>query len=49
MLALLIGFFFFRRGVINIFMLPSPLWFTIILLHMAYIPMAWLGAKIAGN
>lgn len=46
--ALGIGLFFMIGGVINIIMLPSPLWFTIADLALAYIPMAWFGWKIAG-
>ena len=47
-LALLIGFWFLLGGTINVIMLPSPLWFTILDLAVAYIPMAWIGAKLAG-
>ena len=45
--ALLIGTFFLIGGIINIFMLPSPAWFTVLDIVGAYIPMAWLGWKIA--
>lgn len=45
--ALGIGIAFLIGGIINIFMLPSPTWFTILDLAGAYIPMAWLGGKIA--
>ncbi len=45
--ALVIGGFFLIGGVANILMLPSPLWFTITDLLLAYFPMAWLGGKIA--
>lgn len=44
--ALVIGGFFIMGGVINILMLPSPLWFTGIDLVLAYLPMAWIGGKI---
>lgn len=33
----------------NAFMLPSPTWFTILDLAGAYIPMAYLGGKLAIN
>jgi len=46
-LALLIGSFFLIGGVINTFMLPAPNWFIAVDLLFAYIPMAWLGFKIA--
>ena len=44
--ALLIGFFFLIGGIANIIMLPSPVWFTILDLVGAYIPMAWLAFKL---
>ena len=48
--ALGIGAAFLIGGIINIFMLPSPTWFTILDLAGAYIPMAWLGGIMAqGN
>lgn len=45
--ALGIGFFFIIGGIINVISLPSPLWFTILDLAGAYIPMGWIGGKIA--
>lgn len=42
-----IGICFLVGGVMNIFMLPSPIWFTIVDLALAYIPMAYLGGKWA--
>lgn len=47
--ALLIGVFFLIGGTVNVFLLPSPIWFTILDLAVAYIPMAWIGGKIAGG
>jgi hypothetical protein len=47
--ALLIGVLFLIGGIINIFMLPSPIWFTIIDLGGAYIPMAFLGGALANK
>ena len=46
--ALAIGFFFLAGGIMNVFMLPSPLWFTNVDLVGAYIPMGWLGGRLAG-
>lgn len=46
-MALLIGVFFFIGGAINVSMLGGPLWFTVLDLVMAYIPMAYLGGKFA--
>lgn len=45
--ALAIGVLFFIGGLIMIFKLPSPLWFTIVDLLLAYFPMAWLAGKLA--
>ena len=44
-IALLIGVFFFIGGAINVSMLGGPLWFTVLDLVTAYIPMAYLGGK----
>ncbi len=45
-LALVVGVFFLAGGIANILMLPSPLWFTVVDLVGAYIPMAFLGGKL---
>ncbi len=45
--ALVIGVWFLIGGIMNILMLPSPTWFTILDLTLAYIPMAYLGGSIA--
>ena len=47
--ALGIGAFFLIGGIINIFMLPSPAWFTVLDLIGAYIPMGYLGGKLAAE
>ena len=44
--ALGIGAFFLIGGIANVFMLPSPVWFTVLDIMVAYIPMAWLGGKL---
>lgn len=46
-LALLIGAFFLIGGITMAVDLPSPMWFNVLDLVGAYIPMAWLGWKIA--
>ena len=46
-IALLVGIFFLIGGIVNIFMLPSPAWFTVLDIAGAYIPMALLGSRIA--
>ncbi|MBN1406942.1 MAG: hypothetical protein JW956_04100 [Calditrichaceae bacterium] len=47
-LALGIGGFFLIGGIMNVFMLPSPVWFAILDLVGAYIPMGWIGNELAG-
>jgi hypothetical protein len=47
--ALSIGGLFLIGGITVSFMLPAPAWFIVIDLLVAYLPMAWLGAKIAGR
>ena len=44
--ALIIGGFFLAGGIANILMLPSPLWFTILDLVGAYIPVAFIAGKL---
>jgi hypothetical protein len=44
--AMGIGIWFFIGGAINVYMLPSPLWFTVFDLILAYMPMAFLGYKL---
>ena len=45
-LGLVIGVFFLLGGITNAFMLPSPVWFIVVDLVGAYVPMAWIGAKL---
>lgn len=47
--ALGIGIWFLIGGIMNIFMLPSPTWFTITDLVFAYIPMSYLAAMLVTN
>jgi hypothetical protein len=47
-LALVIGVVFLAGGIANAFMLPGPAWFDVVDIVGAYIPMAWLGARLAG-
>ena len=46
--ALVVGAIFLAGGISMVRMLPSPLWFSVCDLVLAYIPMAWLGARL-GN
>jgi len=45
--ALGIGVFFLLGGISAVFMLPSPTWFAVLDLSLAYIPMAYLAGKLA--
>jgi len=45
-LALVIGAFFLIGGIMNVFMLHSPVWFTLVDLVAAYIPMAYFAGKL---
>lgn len=46
--ALAIGVLFLLGGIANIMMLPSPLWFSVVDLAGAYLPMAWLAGILGG-
>ena len=41
--AVMTGLVFLVGGIMNVRMLPAPLWFNILDLAAAYLPMAWLG------
>jgi len=45
-LAIVIGVFFLVGGIINVMMLPSPIWFSALDILVAYLPMAYLGGKL---
>ena len=45
--ALGIGVFFLIGGISMVFMIPSPIWFAILDLSVAYIPMGWLSGRLA--
>lgn len=45
--ALVVGVCFLVGGVMNAMMLPSPMWFNVVDLVGAYIPMAWIGGRLA--
>jgi hypothetical protein len=46
MFAAVIGSCFLVGGIINIIMLPSPLWFTLLDLVVAYLPMGYLAGRL---
>jgi hypothetical protein len=45
--ALVIGILFLAGGITNVILLPSPLWFSVLDLVAAYLPMAYLAGKTA--
>ena len=45
--ALAIGVLFLIGGIAVNYLLPGPTWFAVADIVLAYIPMAWLGGKIA--
>jgi uncharacterized membrane protein YoaK (UPF0700 family) len=48
-MAMLIGGLFLIGGIMVNVMIPGPTWFAAVDLIFAYIPMAWLGFKLAGE
>jgi hypothetical protein len=42
-----IGVLFLAGGIMVNYMLPGPTWFAVADIVLAYIPMAWIGGKIA--
>lgn len=47
--ALGIGAFFLLGGITNVIMLSAPMWYNVVDLVFAYLPMGWLGGKIASG
>lgn len=45
--AMAIGVFFLAGGIASVFMLPSPVWFTVLDLAVAYLPMAFAGYALS--
>lgn len=46
-LALIIGVFFLMGGIMMVYQLPAPMWYNVLDLVVAYIPMAILGHMLA--
>ena len=44
-----IGGLFLLGGIIVNYMIPGSTWFAVTDIVIAYLPMAWLGGKLAGN
>ncbi len=47
--SLVIGGLFLLGGIMVNYLLPGPIWFTITDIIIAYMPMAWIGGRIATN
>ena len=45
-LSLIVGAWFLLGGIASVILLPSPVWFTLLDLGLAYIPMALIGGKL---
>jgi len=45
--AMFVGGLYLLGGITMAFQIPSPLWFTVVDLICAYIPMAWFGYRFA--
>ena len=45
--AMIVGVLFLIGGIMVNYMLPGPVWFSILDILLAYIPMAWLGGRWA--
>lgn len=48
-LAMINGMVFLAGGISMVFMLPSPVWFDVLDLAGAYLPMAWIGWKLGAS
>ncbi len=46
-MALIVGAIFLLGGIAVNIMLPGPTWFSVVDILFAYIPMAWVGGKLA--
>ena len=47
--AWVVGACFLIGGIAAVAMLPSPIWFTVVDLVFAYLPMAWLGHRLVAR
>jgi hypothetical protein len=48
-MAYVIGFVFLCGGIAAAFMIPAPAWFIALDLVVAYLPMAWLAARVGAG
>ncbi|AKC85514.1 hypothetical protein [Pseudoxanthomonas suwonensis] len=47
--AYVVGCAFLLGGIASVFMLPAPLWFSVLDLVLAYLPAAWLAHRVASR
>lgn len=47
--ALIIASIFLVGGILNVIALPAPLWFNVLDLLVAYLPMGWLAYKLGSK
>ncbi len=48
-MALIVAVFFLIGGIVAVISLPAPMWFNVLDLVGAYIPMGWLGGKLGSR
>ena len=48
-LSIFVGAFFLLGGISMLFIMPTPLWFVLLDISLAYIPMGWYGWKLTGQ
>ena len=48
-MAWVVGVFFLLGGIAACFMIRAPMWFVVVDLLFAYLPPAWLGARVASR
>ena len=48
-LSIFVGVFFLLEGISMVLIMPAPLWFILLDISLAYIPMGWYGWKLTGQ
>jgi len=48
-LGLIVGAIFLLGGILMVMSVPSPMWYNVLDLVGAYLPMGWLGGRLASN
>ncbi len=47
--AYAVGVFFLAGGIVAANLIPAPMWFIVVDLALAYLPMAWLARQLGGK